>query len=112
MIKRRLLRIFIVTAFLTVAIPLYLRFLAPLSVEGPNPFTVACHLWLTPGIWTAQAVLPVEYLYMTPPEGYAHRDLVLGAIAFPVNVLLWTTALALMSFVIDLVRRPTRTPTI
>jgi hypothetical protein len=108
MIKRRLLRIFIVTAFLTVAIPLYLRLLAPQSaVEGPTPFTVACHLWLAPGISTAQAVLPVEYLYMTPSEGYAHRDLVLWAIALPANVLLWTTALALISFAIDRVRRRT-----
>jgi hypothetical protein len=110
MFTRRLLRIFILTALISAAIPLYQRFLQPSRPPGRGPgfFTAACTLLLVPGIWIAEAILPDEYLVIDPPKEYfAHRDLVVWSAVIPANTLFWTTVLMFMTFTIDRVRRRT-----
>jgi hypothetical protein len=110
MFKRRFLRIFIVSALISVAIPLCQRFLwtPPQDGQGLDLLTAVC-LWSTaPGYWIAVAVLPFEYMTMSSPP---NAELVVWPVFIAGNILSWTLALALVLFAIDLVRHRWRTKT-
>jgi hypothetical protein len=109
MFKRRLLRILIVTALISVAIPLYQMFLQPSRPpgRGPDLFSAAVACSLIPALSIAEVVVPAEYFAITPPDGdFDRRDLVVWSVVIPANMLFWTTVLMVMSFTIDLMRRP------
>jgi hypothetical protein len=111
MLKRRVVRAFIVSAAASVAIPCYvLFFVFPYEMgDGPIPreyppgsalalLNSTCYMSMQPAAYVADAVLPRDWRYISPPNDNPYvRIPTWIAVVILVNSLLWGAVSSLMT---------------
>lgn len=116
--SRRSLRVYVIAALMSVALEMYLRFLAPIppTGQGDGPVTSVLQRLACPGMYLTDYLLPHEYGTVDYDErlvfvGFARKWLV-WPLEIHMNALFWALMSAIVIFVYRSVRRQTLiTPT-